>query len=186
MTEPLDPSLSFAQFLETRSETEAPVPRDEDWANAKLAKLAALQAKIRAGENFAIRQHDSVDAWLTEVNGPLIREADEITLALQDYTLAVRTETGKATLKLPNGILKTAAKQKGWVFDDEFTEWAKTARPDLLKTTYAVDRRAAKDAFILDSDGNALDPQSGEMVPGARQIEPDEPYTITVTPKEEK
>ena len=185
MTEPLDPSLSFAQFLETHAETaETPVVRDEDWANAKLAKLASLQNQIRTNHEFATRQHDRIEDWESEVNGPLQREAEEIDLALQDYTLDLRITYGKATVRLPNGLLKTASKQKVWTFSDEFTEWAKDNRPDLVKTSYTVDKRAAKEAFLIDSDGHALDPQSGEMVPGLTQAEPEAPYSITVTPKE--
>lgn len=188
MTEPLDPSLSFAAFLEQQAPAATEVA-DDDWANAKLARLSALTKAIRKNDDFAAAQIERVKQWRSDVNSPLQNEADSIQQALSGYALAVREQDDRATVKLPWGVLKTTAKQPAWVIEDSFEEWARTARPDLIKTTYSVDRRAAKAAFILDSDGHALDPKTGEVVPGLSVVAPgvDSPaYFITITPAEQE
>jgi hypothetical protein len=83
------------------------------------------------------------------------------------------------TYKLPNGAIKTTAGRASTrvVEPDSFTSWALDNAPEALD--YKPRVSALKD-WPRDDDGNVIDPESGERVPGVETVVGETSFTVKV------
>lgn len=125
------------------------------WASRKAATAARRLEQVKAWKREEEQRIAEVFDRMTR--GPQ-ETLDFMTAALADY-LAREIEAGhlgdSKSLKLMGGtIALRAATARPSVKDEAaFIAWAKEARPDLIRTTEAVDKAALNKAATLAEDG---------------------------------
>ena len=157
-------------------------PRSADWA---MRKYARTQAKLAEVKETAQSQVEAILAAAQVHIGPIQAWADaEIEAAekdlsfwemhLTDYHRELREADDKVTsFSLPHGTLRSRKTPDTITVDpDAFVPWASVSRPDLLVAEpQPVDKATLKKALepgdtVEDPGVPAIDPQTGEMVPG--------------------
>lgn len=95
--------------------------------------------------------------------------------ALRTFALNEYEETGKKSIKLPNGSLNIRKQQPKYTYDDEqLLEYLqKTNRDSLIKTKHEVDKRELKKVGTVTSNNELM--IDNDVVPG-----------VVVTPQEDK
>lgn len=166
-------------------DTEPETPDDQDHANRLLRRYARVLREVDAVnevydaeiERIEVRRRHRLDildgqkAWLAQ--------------ALEMYHRARLADDPNAkSIELPNGTLKSRRQQPEWTFDpDVFVAWAAEHHPDLVRVPAppapAPDKVAAKKALSV-ADGTAVDPSSGEVVPGVTVEERGPSFTVEV------
>lgn len=138
-------------------------PEQAAWAMRKYRVLAQRKAQHEA---LAAAERERIDAWLTRVNAAVETQMEWFQQHLEFYAMKQRL-AGNKTVELPDGTLKTRSTSPTFEVDKAtFLEWAQEAkRDDVLRVSLAPDLTAIKGAFIPDGS-NAVDPLSGEVVPG--------------------
>jgi hypothetical protein len=63
--------------------------------------------------------------------------------------------------------------------EDAALEWAKDAHPGLLKYSVRLDKTAMRKAIALGDNGTLIDPDSGEVLPFARWVDPGESVSFS-------
>lgn len=168
----------------------APTIGGEAEASATLRRLAILREKIAVNQHVADNETSKIQEWEREVNAPLERQATFFEGILNAYMRHVRDASGDKTksISLPGGTIKTTAKQPKWNVEDvaEFVKWARAQKLTALYEVRYVPATLAtiKKTFVDDGDGNIVNPDGGELVPGLSITPPDAPYSITITTKE--
>jgi Bacteriophage Mu Gam like protein len=81
-----------------------------DWALRKLAKAQAARAEV---QRLAKARMTKIQQWLYDVEAPLIHDEAHWGALLSEYALRRRKETGKPSVRLPNGTLGTTLRDKG-------------------------------------------------------------------------
>lgn len=143
---------------------EIETPEQAAWAARKLRKL-----KAQADEVDTTAKHEAarIEAWRQECRKP-IDDAIGYFEGLLTFHLEGLHRDGdeRKTLKAGPGVEVKARKQPDtWAFeDDTFIEWAEEHAPELVRTTKAVDKPAAKASLGVRKDGAVV---GGEgVVPG--------------------
>lgn len=133
------------------------------WAMRKYRVLAQRMAQHEA---LAAAERTRIDAWLLRVNAAVDTQMEWFQQHLEAYAFAQRAK-GIKSVELPDGALKTRSTSPTFEVDKAvFVEWAQEAkRDDVLRVRLEPDMAAIKSAFIPDA-GAAVDPVSGEVVPG--------------------
>lgn len=77
----------------------------------------------------------------------------------------------RKSIALPNGTLKSRKGQDSWEYEDEeaFISWARSKHPELVRVTHAVNKADVKKTFRAATpgeEGQAVDPATGEPIPG--------------------
>jgi len=146
-------------------------------AASTMRKYRALAQQFAANERLAEAEQERISAWLERANAPLASRMEFYEQHLRSYALMLRAE-GKKSVSLPDGDIKTRASTPTFEVDKAaFLEWAQEQkREDVIRVSVAPDMSAIKAAFIADAD-NAVDPASGEIVPGLTPV----PERVTVT-----
>lgn len=116
------------------------VENDEQAAWA-MRKFANACKKIEENEAILARERLRWQAWLDEVNGSIAKEAAYFEDLLTDYLR--RERDSRKSIKLPHGTVKSRASTRVHV-EEGFVEWAKSNRPDLLRTKVEPDLAAIK------------------------------------------
>lgn len=142
-------------------------PEQAAWAMRKYRVLAQRRAQYEA---LAAAERERIDAWLTRVTASVDTELEWFAQHLEFYALTQR-RAGTKSVELPDGVIKTRATSPTFDVDKAvFVEWAQDAkRDDVLRVTLAPDMAAIKGAFVPDAD-TAVDPASGEVVPGLTPV----------------
>lgn len=162
-------------------DTDEPVipAADKTQADRWLRKLAHLQADADEIDALYRAQLDQLNAWRDERLRVIGNAQARLEQSLAMFHAAALDLDPKAkTLSLPAGTLKARAQQPEWRYVNEaaFLEWAAANRPELVRRPEpvtpppAVDRTAVKKVLrpAVDGPGGspAIDPESGEVVPG--------------------
>lgn len=185
-TEPpvLEGQVSLEKYLNA---LDGPLPEtettpDDTTASRMLRELGAMEKAIGANSAMAEAERAKITSWETEVNTPLQNRALYLREQLERYAIHERTTNDRKTISLPFGTLASRPAQPLWDIRPEFSEWAQTAAPDLLKVTYTPLKTEVKSKFIIDSEGHAVDPVTGVIIPGIEVTQPAD-YTVTVKPR---
>jgi hypothetical protein len=152
-------------------------PEKAAWAMRKYRVLAQQKARSEA---LAAAEHARIDAWLARSNASVEQRMDYFKAHLDVYGMKERL-AGRKSVDLPDGVIKTRTSAPSFEVDKSvFLEWAtEQKRDDLLRVTFAPDMAAIKGSLVADS-GQAIDPLSGEVVPGLLAIS--ESVSVTITP----
>lgn len=183
------PAISLDEYLAVPLDEELPetqpVLEGDVQASAALRRLALLRGRIASNRYVADNETSKIQEWEREVNAPLERQAQFFEGVLSGYMKHVRDTTQRKSITLPGGTLKTTAKQPKWeVADPEaFIKWARAAKlTDLYAAKYVpATLPNIKKAFVDDGDGNVVNPNGGEIVPGLKITPPEAPYSVTIT-----
>lgn len=153
-------------------------PERADWALRKLAKIRGQQAEAQklAGEQIA-----RIRDWLEEQDAKADSEAERFeALLLQFHQRTLAADPKAKTISLPHGTLKARQGQpKFEVMADTFLAWAKVNKPELVR----VKEEAAKDEIKKLAKvvgGKAVDPDTGEAMPGVTVLPPEMKYSVEV------
>lgn len=187
------PETSLEEYLATPFSEElpetAPTLEGDADASATLRRLAILREQIAKNQYVADNETSKIQEWEREVNAPLERQAQFFESILEGYMRHVRDSTeGKTkSISLPGGAIKTTATQAKWEVEDQeaFIKWARAAQlTELYKVKYVAETvTALKAKFVDDGDGNVINPDGGELVPGLKINKPEQPYTIKINTK---
>ena len=154
------------------------------WARRKLQRLRRQQ---ETNQTIADAEIEKIRSWLDDVNHGLARSATYFEAILSHYALRCRQDPndGRKSISLPAGKIATRVPSPHWHIEpEEFIPWAETHRPDLLRVRVDPSLSEIKRAFAPVFDGiptsDAVDPDSGEIIPGIRISSSD--VTATVKP----
>ena len=151
-----------------------------DKAVAVMRKYRSIAQAMARNEAVAQAEHDRIGSWLERTNAPLAGRLEFYEAHLSAFAMKARAE-GQKSVSLPDGELKTRTVPPTFEVDRSiFLEWAReNKRDDVMRVAYSPDLSGIKGAFLHDS-GAAIDPVSGEVVPGLIPIP--ERVTVTVMP----
>lgn len=151
-----------------------------DKAVAVMRKYRSIAQAIARNHEIADSEHQRIDSWLERTNAPLAGRLEFYEAHLSAFAMKARSE-GQKSVSLPDGEIKTRTVSPGFEVDRAvFLEWAReNKRDDVMRVTYSPDMAGIKSAFLADS-GTAIDPASGEVIPGLVPIP--ERVTVSVNP----
>ena len=159
-------------------------PMNEEFRVDTAEKAAQIMRKYRAlaqrfdqNARLADAEHDRIIAWLEKAQAPIAARMEYYEEHLRAYAMMLRAE-GQKSVTLPDGDIKTRVTGPTFEVDKAaFVEWAQEQkRDDVLRVSVAPDMSAIKSTFVADAS-TAVDPASGEIVPGLTPV----PERITVT-----
>lgn len=163
------------------------MPLEDEFRVDTLDKAVAVMRKYRniaqamsRNQEIANTEHERIDAWLERANAPLAGRLEFYEAHLGAFAMKSRSE-GQKSVSLPDGDLKTRTVPPGFEIDRSvFLEWAReNKRDDVMRVSYTPDMSAIRSAFLPDG-ACAIDPASGEVVPGLVPVP--ERVTISVVP----
>lgn len=165
LTPDLERELDAAYMAAITNAPRNPLRAEDPWRINDLDGATWASRKAAAAE----RRLEQIKAWrkaeearIAQVFDRMSAEPqntlDFMTAALADYLQREITAGNlgdKKSLALMGGTIKlTAARKVPTVKDEEaFIAWARTTRPDLIRTTEAVDKNALNQAATLAEDG---------------------------------
>jgi phage host-nuclease inhibitor protein Gam len=135
------------------------------WA---MRKLAVQQEQIQTNYDIAERENARIDRWLNKVNAKPQQSADYFTAILIEYARSQRAESGRKSIQLPHGVVKSrVTNSKIKVEDVElFIKWAETnSLEDLVRIKKEPAVSDFKTVFEISGD-KAVHVATGEIVEG--------------------
>lgn len=155
-----------------------PTVLDEDRVNRMIRGVAWRRRRLQDALQVAEAERARIDAWLEDQQRRWATAGLEAVLA--DYHRARLADGGPKTISLPAGSLKSRALPARWDINPEvFLPWAAEHASGLIRTRHDVDKQAAKKALVA-VDGAAVDPASGEQVPGVTITDGGTGFTVVV------
>lgn len=141
-----------------------------------MRKYRKLAQKKEQNNRLAELEHNRIDRWVTGVNASVEAQMEFLEGHLSAYAISQRA-AGVKSVALPDGSIKT--RQSGVTFEVDasvFLEWAQDAkRDDLVRVSHSPNMAAIKSSVIANG-ADAIDPASGEIVPGLQPV----PERVTV------
>lgn len=129
---------------------------NEDKANWCLRKLARIEAARNAAREQARIEQERIAAWLEAELRRHERSAAWLETNLEQYHRNQLTADPKRkTIELPAGTLKArkAPDSVEILVDEEtFLDWALDERPDFVRVSRVIDRKALREAAIKDGE----------------------------------
>lgn len=151
---------------------------DEDRVNRMIRGVAWRRRRMLDAQQVAEAEHARIDAWLDEQRRR--NATDGLEAVLADYHRARLAEGGPKTISLPAGSLKARALPERWdINPEQFLPWAAEHASALIRTHHDIDKKAAKKTLVA-VDGGAVDPASGEQVPGVTITDGGTSYVVVV------
>jgi phage host-nuclease inhibitor protein Gam len=135
------------------------------WA---MRKLAVQQKQIYDNYEIADKETARIDEWLKKVNAKPQQSADYFTAILIEYARSQRNESGRKSIQLPHGVVKSrVTNPKIKVEDVElFIKWAETNNlGDLVRIKKEPAVSDFKTVFEISGD-KAVHVATGEIVEG--------------------
>jgi phage host-nuclease inhibitor protein Gam len=135
------------------------------WA---MRKLAVQQEQIQTNYDIADAETARIDQWLKKVNAKPQQSADYFTAILIEYARSQRAESGRKSIQLPHGVVKSrVTNSKIKVEDVElFIKWAETnSLEDLVRIKKEPAVSDFKTVFEISGD-KAVHVATGEIVEG--------------------
>lgn len=165
------PSLSeYLDSVEGDTEAqEVELLGDDAYANRMLRELGSLRKQMKANSDVAAFERAKITDWERLVNDPLENRATYLYDNLTAYALNERTARDRKTISLPFGTISTTLEQPKWTVDPEaFLPWAKDSQweADLVRTKLEPALAKIKALSVIDSDGNVVFTETGELIPG--------------------
>lgn len=108
LIEPDAPAVTERWSIKTRD--------DAEWA---MARLTELDAEMRPDVERAVAWHARIEAWLVEQTAEADKAATTLSKCLESWALDERERTGKATIKLVAGTIKTTAAAAAVEIEDQ-------------------------------------------------------------------
>lgn len=141
------------------------------WA---MRKLSVHNEQIQTNREIAEAEKARIDHWLEKVNAKPQQSVDYFTAILTEYARSQRAESGRKSIQLPHGVVKSRiTNSKIKVEDVElFIKWAETNN---LEDLVRVKKEPAVSDFktVLEISGDkAVHVATGEIVEG-----------VTITPE---
>jgi len=154
-----------------------------NWAMRKIANIEKDRSETRLAAQSEIER---VEAWLENEEKRADQAREYLDFLLEDYHRRLLKENKKAkTIQLLHGVLQLRAQQPEFTKDDErLLTWAKENRPELVVTPPPPEPKldwAGLKKIIKVVDGKAMDPSTGEIIPGITVIERSEKFNIKVS-----
>lgn len=149
--------------------------RDRNVAEWAARRLIEARQVIQDRRTEAESWHRQIDEWYVAATGDGQSIEAFMTACLKAYALRYRKETGRATLKLPSGDVRTKLNPARIVIEDAdvFVEWAKVSDPDALRVKYepiADVVKGYRDVIVVSDDESeewvVIVDADGEIVPG--------------------
>lgn len=134
------------------------------WA---MRKLAAAKARLHDIALIAESEIARIQHWAEQQSREPLRDTAYFEGILVEYGMKQRLE-GRKTVSTPYGAIKSRTGQPKWRVADpeEFLSWARrNNRADLIRVKEEPDMARLKETLVP-GDGTALDPESGEIIPG--------------------
>jgi len=147
------------------------------WA---MRKMAAASQRLKEIQHIADAEIERIQAWAEQQSREPLRDTDYFEAILIEYGRAQRVE-GRKSVSTPYGTIKSRLAQPSFDVDkDAFLEWAKANRPDLVRVK--EEPNVADMKVVLEVSGeNAIDPHSGEVVPGVKVTGHDVRFSVEVS-----
>lgn len=146
---------------------------EADWALSRARARALRQQGIRRLADAKIQR---IQEWASAEIAKEQGSRDFFEGALKEYALRLRAEDPKRkSLNLVGGVVKTTEATGKWEVDEAMAiAWAEKNRPEFVSTKKSFTLGDAKKVFIVDKDGQVIDPVIGMAVegvkPGAKTI----------------
>lgn len=189
LEESLEEFLQGAVLAEVPGEVpEAPKRRfvvenaeQANWAVRKVKKIRERQAEAKA---LADREIAKVSAWLEQRMQSLQREEEFFASLLEEWHRKLLQEDPRMkTVKLPEGALEIRRLPPEFRYEEEvLLGWVRENHPDCVVVKERVAWAALKKRLKV-AGGCAVDPETGEVVPGV-EVVPDRDI-FRVKPRQE-
>lgn len=150
------------------------------WA---LRKIAAIERARKEAQEAAQAEICRMQDWLAGEEKRADQAREYLDQLLEEYHRKQLEENPKAkTIKLPHGELRFRAQQPEFYRDENTIKaWAKENRPDvLIPQDPKLDWTGLKKVIRI-VDGKALDPNTGEIIPGITIVERQPKFQIKLT-----
>lgn len=154
-----------------------------------LARLAHIEAEHARIDALADARVEDVNGWREREHARFAQSEGWTRAMLQAWHEHRLDADPKAkSLSYPSGTLKSRARAAGLdlVDTEAFLRWAETHAPDLIRETvkHAPDKKAAE-AYLRAAETEtgpvAIDPSTGESVPGVEVRPASRTFTVEVT-----
>lgn len=155
-------------------------------ANRLLQKLASVEKQIERNASIARLERQKITDWETRVNSPLQNSAVNLRSMLEGHAREQRVLHGRKTINLPYGTLSTTKKQDHWsvMTPGEYIEWARGKSGNLVRVTETPNLSFLKNYAVVDGNGNAIDVNTGEVIPGVT-VTAGTDFTVSIKPNKE-
>ena len=150
------------------------------WAMRKLASIEKERSEAIAAANAEIER---IKTWLAAEEKKADDKRRFFDGLLEGYHRRVLTENPKKkTIKLPHGELQFRTQKPEFEKDEKvLLDWAKVNKPQYVTEPPPTESKlewAELKKIINVMDGKAVDPSSGEVIPGITVIERDSKFNI--------
>lgn len=153
-----------------------------DMANWALRKIRALTTKVMDAKNLAQAEIDRIKEW-EEAEVADANESIKFFHGLLEewHRKQLLNDPKQKTIKLPYGQLQMRAQQPEYIRDEaKLRPWLEQNMPQFLVPQAPKLDWASLKKSIIDAGDIALDPETGEHIPGI-QVEQREPkFTVKV------
>lgn len=166
--------------------TTEPVPLDDaEQANRALGRVARARRALAKDHDMWEAQRSQLDDWFAR-RKEIHENAEAWNLRQLEgwHRALLDQDPTRKSVDLPNGVLKSVAGQAKWEFDTAtFVPWAMSTEgfEDLVRVTYAPEKAAAKKALDVQGE-KAVDPATGEVVPGVTVQPGERSFTANTDP----
>lgn len=181
----MDPRENLEKFLDEAVGATRPIAEGEvtiaRWADGdpvramaiasrKLAEYAHLQQQLERAREVARQHIAAVQTWLEGVEADAARQMAFLENLLRGYAEDFHGE--EKTVKLPGGVLRRRKNRSIREWDEEAAlEYQRREYPDDLKVS--LNKQALLKRLKKVEDGY-INPETGEIVPFIREVEPEE------------
>lgn len=147
---------------------------DDSQATWAMRKAATARARLHDIELISESEIARIQGWAEHESRDPLRDLAYFEAILIEYAMKQRAE-GRKTVSTPYGSVKSRAGQPKYVFVDKagFLDWARQSHPDWIAIKEEPSLTAIKDSNVLE----AVDPETGEMIPGLEV----QPATVNFT-----
>jgi len=145
----------------------------KEQASWALRKLTAIERGRQESRAAAQVELERIQTWLAEEEKRADTGRGYLDFLLEDYHRRQLAENPKAkTIKLPHGELQLRAQQPEYIRDDEAIKaWAKVTKPAvMIPQDPKLDWAGLKKDLKVNGN-KAVDPATGEVVPGIQVVE---------------
>lgn len=168
--------LKLAEDMEDGEKFTITNKSDADFYIKLINKLRKQKEEINEFVDSEKERQDKIyEDYRRDRLRPLDTQISFYESALRTFAMNEYEETGKKSIKLPNGSLNIRKQQPKYTYDDEqLLEYLqKTNRDSLIKTKHEVDKRELKKVGTVTSNNELM--IDNDVVPG-----------VVVTPQEDK
>lgn len=140
-----------------------------EWCLRQISRLKAKQSEI---EELAKAEIEKINAWKEKETSTINSSIAFFEGLLKDFHRRILEEDPKAkTIRFPSGSLEARKMPPEYRRDEEkLLPWVEQNRPDFVIVKKSVDWANLKKELSF-SNGAAVDPVTGEVVPGVEIVE---------------